>query len=134
MAEPLADNRAGQKLHLIQRVHVADVVPARALPQIAVKMLVEKAMEGAVVAALEQAPEPLHAVDHRIAPHILSDGVIDGRMGAGNARVGFGLVRIDRCRAFRPAEHEALQGLRVGALDNRCASLLRVAVCHPGDE
>lgn len=131
--DPLAHDATSKKRHLVDRVHVADVVPAFELGNVAIKVLVRNVMEGAVIPALEQAPQRLDAIRVHVTPDILVRAVIDTLMRPVDAFVRSGFIGVDRRRFLGAIFDKRLQRLGVRAANDCCAHLLGLAILHPGD-
>lgn len=85
-------------LQLLQRIHCANVVRARRLVHVALKVLLAQAVVRTMIRPLEHAPECFQPVRVRHAIDPLADRVLDGFvLHPNHAFVGVRLIGVDRC-------------------------------------
>ena len=105
--QALADHPQHAVFHLLQGVRHAHIVPSREFVHVALQVLRGHLVVRPHIAALEHAPERLHAIGVGLAAHILADRVLDGLMLERQRLVGTGLVGIDRRVRVRGVLDEA---------------------------
>ena len=114
--------------HLCRRVHVAQVVLAGELLDVAVQVLRRHLVEHAGMSALEHRPEAFDAVRVRLIPDVFGDAVADRLVGVRERFVDQRVIGVDGGARIRVVGHEAVQGQLVRPLDHFCRHTIRGAV------
>ncbi len=123
VGQPPAHHAGGDPAHLVYRVHVPRVVPAREFIDISLEVFPAHLVEHSLVAPLNGRPEGFDAVGMGPLPDVLADPVTNRLVGAAalllKPDIGRVLVRVDGGPVSGMPFREALQRLRFRVSNSR---------------
>ena len=116
--EPFLVHAPNDGFHLVDRVEIAEVMPADELPDVAVKVLLADLVERPLVRPLERRPEGFDPIRIRHAVDVLPDAVPNGFevVDVFQAGIRFVVVRVEGSAKQHVVQYEIMQrlGFRVG--------------------